>query len=171
MPTTTGKAQTLAFMRSLPARIEKRALRGAAQAAIDVISAEAAREVTSDRVRVALETNVRKREDVLVARLTVKDGFARSIANWLEYGTVGHFITVDPRDSGGRSISRTNEQVKAGTLVIGGTPVGRQVWHPGSEAHPFLRVSLDRKGAEALEAAQSFVNAQVPALRRGGGGE
>ena len=46
-------------------------------------------------------------------------------------------------------------------MIIGGKFVGETVWHPGAKPHPFLRPSLDIKGAEAIAAAQSYINAHV----------
>lgn len=172
MPTTKGKSRTLAYVRALPRQIEDKLLRGAARAAIDVIADEAAQRVTSDEVRENLQTKVRIKDGVVVASLTVKQGWARTLANWLEYGTEGHFISIDARDNGGRSVRRTNEQVKEGTLTIGGTPVGPQVWHPGSQEKPFLRVSLDLRGTDAAAAAQGYINTKVAkrGLASGSGG-
>lgn len=171
MPTTKGKARALAYVRALPERVADRLLSGAARAAIDVIADEAALRVTSDEVRDNLVKKVRRKDGRIVATLSVKQGWARSLGTWLEYGTEGHFISVDARDNGGRSVRRTNELVRAGTLVIGGTPVGPQVWHPGARPHPFLRVSLDVRGSEAAAAAQSYINSQVAKRGQVGGGE
>lgn len=170
MPTSKGKVRALAYVRSIPEQIENKVLRGAARAAIDVIADEAGLRATSDEVRENLVKKVRLKDGRVIATLTVKEGWARTLANWLEYGTEGHFITVDARDNGGRSVRRTNDLVKAGTLVIGGTPVGPQVWHPGARPHPFLRVSLDVRGAEAAATAQSYINAKVARGRISGGG-
>lgn len=163
MPTVKGKARTKQFFRQLPGEIEQKLLRGAARAAIGVIADEAAERVTSDEVRENFQKQVRKREDHVVATLSIKAGWPRSLANWLEYGTEGHFISVDTSQSGGRSVRRLNEQSK-GSLVIGGEPVGTTVWHPGSRPHPFLRVSLDLRGSDAVEAAQAFINARAAKL-------
>lgn len=173
MPTTKGKSRTLAYARALPGQIEEKLLRGAARAAIDVIADEAAQRVTSDEVRENLQKKVRTRDHQIVASLTVKQGWARTLANWLEYGTEGHFITIDARDNGGRSVRRTNQEVAAGTLVISGKPVGPQVWHPGARAHPFLRVALDVRGREAAAVAQGYINTRVAKrglVTSGGGG-
>ena len=170
MPTVRGKARTKAFMRKLPEQIANGMLRGAARAAIGVIEEEAAERVTSDTVREALKVTVRRREDKIFATLSVEPGWARSLGTWLEYGTIGHFISVDMTESGGRSARRVNELAKQGTIVIGGKPVGATVWHPGAEAHPFMRVSLDVKGDDARRAAQQFINTAAPRLGVAGGG-
>ncbi len=164
MATVKGRERTRAYLRQLPGEIERKLLRGAARAAIGVVAKEAADEVTSDTVRDNLQTRVQKREAKIVATLFVKAGWPRSVANWLEYGTDEHVISVDLKASGGRSARRLNEQQKSGTLVIGGQPVGATVVHPGAKAHPFLRVSLDRRGADAVAAAQSYINARAPRL-------
>lgn len=76
---------------------------------------------------------------------------------WLEYGTDAHFITVDDSQRGGMSVRKINDGRKAGTLAIGGEPVGATVWHPGAKAHPFLRPSLDVKEADAIRSAQHYI--------------
>lgn len=171
MPTTRGKAETKAYLRQLPGKIEERLLRGAARAGIDVIEKEAADRVISDEVRENLQTRVRKREDAIVATLSVKPGWARSVANWLEYGTVGHYISVDPTATGGRSARRVNTLAKQGVLVINGTPVGATVWHPGARPHPFMRVALDVKAGDAIAAAQGYIDAKAPRLGLAGASE
>ncbi|MBY9062303.1 HK97 gp10 family phage protein [Sphingomonas yunnanensis] len=164
MAMVKGRERTRAYLRQLPGEIERKLLRGAARAAIGVVKDEAASEVTSDTVRGDLRTKVRKREKKIVATLYVAPGWSRILANWLEYGTDPHVISVDLGASGGRTARRINDQAKAGTLVIGGTPVGATVLHPGARAHPFLRSSLDRKGAEAIAAAQSYITTRAPTL-------
>lgn len=164
MVSVKGRASTKAYIRQLPGKVEERLLRGAARAAINVVEAEAADRVTSDEVRENLQTRVRKDQDKVVATLSVKPGWARSVANWLEYGTSPHFISVDADQSGGRSARRVNDLAKGGTLVINGTPVGGTVFHPGARPHPFMRVSLDLRGRDALAAAQSYINANASKL-------
>lgn len=164
MPKVKGRERTKAYLRSLPGVIERKLLRGAARAAINVVKDEAAAAVTSDTVRADLVIKVQKRGTKIVATLYVKAGWSRSLANWLEYGTDPHVISVDLGASGGRTARRINDEGKAGTLVIGGTPVGATVLHPGSRPHPFLRVSLDRKQAEALAAAQTHITSRAPRL-------
>lgn len=171
MVTVRGKAATKAFFRQLPERIENRLLKGAARAAIDVINQEAADRVRSQVVREGMKTEVRTRDGKIAARLYVEDGWARSVGTWLEYGTVGHFISVDREQSGGRTARRVNDLAKQGTLVIAGTPVGATVWHPGATAHPFLRVSLDVKADEAVQAAQRYINAHSARLGNVSGDE
>ncbi|MEH3046504.1 HK97 gp10 family phage protein [Sphingomonas adhaesiva] len=171
MVTVRGRAETKAFLRQLPERIESRLLKGAGRAAIDVIGDEAGERVRSDVVREGLKKEVRVRDGRIVARLYVENGWARSLGTWLEYGTVGHFISVDRDQSGGRTARRVNDLAKEGTLVIAGSPVGATVWHPGATAHPFLRVSLDVKADEAVQAAQRYINANVSRLGNAAGDE
>ena len=164
MVSVKGRAGTKAYMRRLPGMIEHRLLRGAARAGIGVIKDEAEDRAISEDVRGGLRTRVQKGDDKIVATLFVKPGWARSVANWLEYGTSPHFISVDADQSGGRSARRVNDLAKGGTLVINGTPVGGTVFHPGARPHPFMRVSLDLKGRDAVAAAQSYINANASKL-------
>lgn len=162
MPTVRGREEMRRFMAQLPGQIEAKVLRGAARAAIGVVKAEAADRVTSDEVRDALTVSPTKVEGGLVTvRLKVKGQWPNSVANWLEYGTSPHFITVDDSQREGMTAARINRLGKAGTLVIGGKPVGKTVHHPGARPHPFMRVSLDLREQDAIAAAQSYINAHV----------
>ena len=145
----------------LPAQIERKLLRGAARAAGAVLVDEAKARVTSDEVRDALTMRSQATPGRIVVKINVKPGWARSVGTWLEYGTSPHFITVDESQRQGMSVGRINRVGKKGTLVINGQPVGATVHHPGARPHPFLKVSLDLKEAEAIAAAQSFINSRV----------
>jgi hypothetical protein len=137
-------------------------LRGAGRAGGAVIVDEAKERSISPEVSEAIVMKTKAEGSHITVKITVKPGWARSVGTWLEYGTAAHIISVaDDRDRQGMSIPRINKVQKAGTLVIGGQPVGKVVNHPGARAHPFLRVSLDVKEAEAIRAAQSYINAHV----------
>jgi hypothetical protein len=101
--------------------------------------------------------------------VTVRPGYNWFRALWLEYGTDPHFISVSESERKGRSIGRVNQQLReAGgnaSLVIGGKFVGETVFHPGARPYPFLRPALDVKEADAVRAAQAYINASVS--RRG----
>lgn len=161
MASLKGLSDVQRHIRQLPAKVEKKVLRGAARAAGKVVMDEAGARVTSEEVREGLTMNTQSEPGRVVVKITVKSGWARSVANWLEYGTDPHFISVSDADRQGMSVRRVNERTKAGTLVIGGQPVGGTVHHPGARPHPFLRVSLDLKEADAIAAAQSFINSRV----------
>lgn len=171
MVKTRGKAEVKAFIRALPEQIERRLLVPAARAGINVLKDEAADRVTSDEVRENLQTSVQRRDDKVIAKLSVKPGWARSLANWLEYGTSGHFITVQDGAREGRSVARINRLNREGSLKIGNTFVGQSVYHPGARPHPFMRVSLDTRGAQAIATAQTYINANAHRLGTTGSDE
>lgn len=161
MAAVRGREQVRRFMQQLPEQIEKRLLRGAARAAIDVVADEARLRVTSDLVRDAIKTSVKKREGTIVAKANVDGQWPNSVGIWLEYGTEPHAISVDLEASGGRTAGRLNRLNKQGSLVIGGQFVGATVMHPGSRPYPFMRPALDNKESEAMAAAQGYINARV----------
>ncbi len=171
MPTVTGKDDVARFFARAPKTLEERVLRGAARAGMAVIAGEARDRVTSSDVREALVVTSKAEPGRVTSRLSVKAGWARSVATWLEYGTSPHYISVDDSQRGGRSAARINKLAKAGTLVIGGQPVGSTVFHPGARPHPFMRVSLDVKEREAIAAAQSYINSRVSRSGIAGGAE
>jgi len=160
MPTVRGASGVKRFIASLPAQLEAKVLRGAARAAANVVADEARSRSISPDVTAAIKVAVKAEDGRVVAKVQVK-GPGAYIAPWLEYGTEPHFISVDDGQRGGISVNRINKKSKEGALVIGGQFVGATVHHPGARAHPFLRVSLDVKEAEALAAAQSYISARV----------
>ncbi|MBW6531924.1 HK97 gp10 family phage protein [Sphingomonas sp. RRHST34] len=161
MVTVRGKEDVARFLAQAPTLLEERVLRGAARAGMAVIANEARDRVASNDVREALVVTSKAEPGRVTSRLSVKPGWARSVATWLEYGTSPHYISVDDSQRGGRSAARINRLAKSGTLVIGGQPVGSTVFHPGARPHPFMRVSLDTKEREAIAAAQSYINSRV----------
>ncbi len=165
MPTVKGKAAVKAFIGRIPAELENRVLRGAARAAAKVVAAEAQDRTQSSDVRGAIKVAVRAPEPGRVVALVQVKGPGAFLAPWEEYGTAAHFISVDESQRGGRSIGRINRLAKEPdsnhSLVIGGNFVGTTVFHPGARPHPFLRPALDLKGAEAIAAAQGYINSRV----------
>ena len=160
MATSRGGSDVKRFIAQLPSQIEGKLLSGAARAAANVVADEARSRSISPEVTAAIKVATSRGDGHVTAKVQAK-GEGAYIAPWLEYGTDPHFISVDESQRGGRSIGRVNREVKTGSLVIGGTFVGATVHHPGARPHPFLRVSLDIKEAEAIAAAQGYINARV----------
>jgi hypothetical protein len=164
-----GRAEQQRYFRQLPTDITK-VLRGAGRAGGDVVANEAKLRVQSAEVREKVVVEVTANDDHIYVLITVKRGWARSLAIWLEYGTSPHFITVDDAVRGGSTARRINRRLTGGeaslrsTLIINGKPVGKTVHHPGAQPHPFLRPARDIKKAEAIAAAQAYIDAH---LRRG----
>lgn len=160
----TGLDDVQRYIRNAPDRI-KRILQGAGRAGGRVIADEAKAEAPADATREAIYTKSEARADHIRVTVDVKPGWGRSLGIWAEYGTVGHYISVDAKQSEGRTTRRVNALAKTGTLVINGKPVGSTVWHPGARQAPFLRPALDMKLSDAIRAAQAYIDEQV---RRGG---
>jgi hypothetical protein len=166
MATSRGGADVKRFMAQLPAQIESRILMGAARAGGAVILTEAKARSISHDVDEALTMKAKRGIGQVTVKILVKPGWARSVGIWLEYGTAPHFISVDDSQRRGMSVKRINTVGKEkGSLVIGGKFVGATVFNKGARAHPFMRISLDVKGAEAVAAAQAYINSQVLAGR------
>lgn len=151
-------------------------LRGAVREAAEVVAAEAAYRSESSEVSAGLSVRTKRQEPHRMVGAVLLRGVTRrhtqwlqSRANWLEYGTSPHFITVDDGQRGGRGVGRINMQVREaggdGSLVIGGQFVGATVFHPGARPSPFMRPALDTKRAEAIAAAQRYISTR---LARGG---
>ncbi len=158
-----GRAEVSRYLQSLPADLTK-VLRGAARAGAAVVADDAKRRSKSDYVAENIVANSQIEADHVRVIVTVKPGYARSIATWLEYGTSSHFISVDDSARQGRTAGRINRNATAefkGTLVINGKPVGTTVFHPGAKPYPFLRPALDAQRTEAVAAAQSYLRSHI----------
>jgi hypothetical protein len=171
MPTLKGWEAEQRRRDGIPDKV-RRVLRGAARAGAAVIADDAKLRVASDAVRNGVVVGrATEREGTISVRIRVKDGWAKSLGLWLEYGTSAHFISVDPNFSEGRTAGRTNrleaEAAKSGTagparsLIIKGKPVGATVYHPGARAEPWLRPARDTKASEAVTAAQEHIYARL----------
>lgn len=168
MVTSTGKSAALAYMADIPRKMEP-VLRGAARAGGKVFATEI--KANTPSIEVAKNVRVRSRIDGLTIKVTVdvKPGWGRTVGIWLEWGTEGHFISVDDSQRKGRSVSRINRDTMENrgnhSLVIGGKFVGTTVWHPGARAQPVFLPTRDTKEAEAIAAAQAHIKSRVS--RRG----
>ncbi|MEG8045747.1 HK97 gp10 family phage protein [Sphingomonas aerolata] len=161
MATSRGGQAVRRYIAQLPDELEKTVLRGAARTGGKILVDGAKQRSISSDVDDAIVMKRRAEAGRITVIITVEKGWARSVANWLEYGTSSHFITVDSIQRGGMSVPRINAKTKEGSLVIGGQFVGSTVYHPGARPHPFLRPTLDIDGAAAVAAAQGFINAHV----------
>ena len=155
-----GKAEGRSFIAGIPGEMKK-VLRGAGRAGASVVVEEMKVRSISEEVDEAIDTKTQGDDTRVVVKISIKPGWPRSVATWLEYGTAPHFISVDDSQRQGMSVNRVNKLTKTGSLVIGGHFVGETVFHPGAQAHPFMRVSLDVTEVEAIAAAQSYITARV----------
>lgn len=180
MPILRGREAEQRRRDQLPDKI-RRILRGAARAGAAVIAEEARVQVTSDAVRQNLvEGRVKDKDGTISVRITVKDGWARSVGIWLEYGTSPHFISIDPKFAEGRTAERVNrldgEAAKNGregpgrSLSINGKLVGKTVFHPGTAGKAWLRTARDVKASEAMKVAQDHITAGLRRSRAAASG-
>lgn len=171
MPKVTGKTAVKRYFSAVPTALIEKVLPGAARAGGKVIADEAELRCESDIVRKAIVTRVKREGTLITVKVGVKGRWANAVGNWLEYGTDGHFISVDDSQRQGRSVNRINRLAKAGSLVISGQFVGNTVWHPGARPYPFLRPALDLRQDEAIAAAQGYINARLSRLGLSGSGD
>jgi len=160
MPSVKGRGAVERVIAGLPAQIEAKLLRGAARAGGKVLIDGAKERSISSDVDDAIVMKRKSEPGRITVTITVEKGWARSVANWLEYGTDAHFISVAKEERGGKSVARINATDKR-SMIIGGKFVGDTVFHPGAKPHPFLRTTLDIDGAKAVAEAQKFINAHV----------
>jgi hypothetical protein len=162
MATSRGKAQALAHITSTPKRMEP-VLRGAARAGARVVVDDIKERTPSDAVRKDVRMRTQSTDDQIKVTIDVKPGWGRSVGIWLEWGTSPHFISVDESQRQGRSVGRINQlsEEHGASLVIGGSFVGKTVWHPGASPHPAFRPAIDAKEAEAISTAQAFIDRHV----------
>lgn len=171
MPKVTGKAAVKRYFDAVPTALIEKILPGAARAGGKVIADEAKVRCESDLVSNAIVTRVKRDGTLIIVKVGVKGRWPNAVGNWLEYGTDGHFISVDESQRQGMSVSRINKLQKSGSLVIAGQFVGDTVWHPGARPYPFLRPALDLRQDEAIAAAQGYITSRVAQLTLGGSGE
>jgi len=160
MATSRGGAAVRRYIEQLPAELERTVLRGAARAGGKVLVDGAKERSISSDVDDAIVMKRKSEPGRITVIITVEKGWARSVANWLEYGTDAHFISVAKEERGGKSVARINATDKR-SMIIGGKFVGDTVFHPGAKPHPFLRPTLDIDGPKAVAEAQNFINAHV----------
>lgn len=158
--TVTGVADVQRYIRDAEARLKK-VLEGAGRAGGRVIAEEAKPNAPADETRRAITVKVDLRDDHVRVMIDVKRGWGRALAIWAEFGTTGHYISVDAEQSGGRTARRVNNLAIQNVLVINGQPVGKTVWHPGARQMPFLRPALDLHRADAIRAAQVYIDMHV----------
>ncbi len=171
MPILKGREAEQRRRDQVPDKI-KRLLRGAARAGAAVIASDAKERVASEAVREGVVVGRAKEQDGrITVRISVKNGWPRTLGTWLEYGTSAHFISVDPNLAEGRTAARINKLDKdaakngqsgpGATLVINGKPVGATVFHPGAREQPWLRPAQDIRARDAVAAAQDHINKGV----------
>lgn len=164
MPTMTGRSAVKSYLGRIPEQM-KGVLRGAARKGGEVFADEVKANTTSDDVRDAVRIRTKVDDSHVTVAVDLKPGWGRVVGNWLEYGTSPHFISVDDSQRGGRSVARINQLVgeEGGnrSLVIGGNFVGRTILHPGARPYPTFRPARDTKEAEAIAAAQAYIDSRV----------
>jgi len=160
-----GRERQSARLRNeIPEHLE-RVARGAARAGASVFADYVKENTPSDEVRGAVRIRTKADDSQVKVTVDLKPGWARTLGNWLEWGTSPHFISVDDSQRSGRSVGRINRLVAENdgnhSLVIGGNFVGSTVWHPGAQAHPVFRPARDLREAEAIAAAQNYINVRI----------
>lgn len=164
MASVRGRESVSSYIKGAPERLAK-VLRGAGREGGKVFAEYVKENTTSEDVREGVRIRTKLDGDHVTTTVDVKHGWGRSVGIWNEWGTSAHFISVDDSQRGGRSVGRINQQVREAdgdrSLVIGGEFVGTTVWHPGAQPHPVFRPARDLKAADALAAAQNYINTHV----------
>jgi hypothetical protein len=161
MVTVRGRDAVDRFFAQLPKEIEGKLLRGAGRVGGNVVAEDARQRALSEEVRDNIIVKVSSRDGRIVVKITVRQGWSYSLGIWQEWGTEPHFIKVAEDQRQGRSIGRINKLVREGSLVINGQFVGNTVRHPGARDVPFLRPALDLGVADAISAAQTYINSRI----------
>ncbi len=160
MAAVKGRDAVKRYLAQLQVDLREKVLIGAARSAATVIADEAKLRSNSARVAAAVKIVTKGEDGRIISKVRVKmRGY--QIGYWLEYGTDPHFISVDDSQRQGLSVSRFNEAPASGSLVINGNFVGKTILHPGARKQPFLRPALDTKEAEAVAAAQGYINSKI----------
>ncbi|WP_294391999.1 HK97 gp10 family phage protein [uncultured Sphingomonas sp.] len=158
---TRRTADFKAYTALVRAQLSGKLLQGAGRAMGKVIAEDAKRRVSSKRVAGSIKVASRVRDGRIIVRIETR-GPGAFLAPWLEHGTEPHFITASADLRGGRTVRRLNEQLRQGSLKIGGKFVGETVFHPGIvNPEPFLRPALDTAFDDALRAGQAYITTRL----------
>ena len=135
-----GGRELDAFLRSLPAKVEKNILGSALRAGANVLKTEVEHNLASNRSIDSGELLASVRVSVLMERgvvtAAVRAGSKKAFyPGWVEHGTRPHKITAK----------------KGGALNINGVLVNSAL-HPGAKAKPYMRPALDAKTKAAIQA-------------------
>lgn len=161
MAKVRGREAVKRYFAQLPKEIETKLLRGAGRAGGKVIADDVREHALAEEIRDNIILKTSSRDGRIVVKITVRPGWGYTLGVWQEWGTEPHFIKVAEGQRQGRSIGRINQLAKAGSLVIGGQFVGDTVYHPGARATPIFRPALDLRGADAIAAAQAYINSRI----------
>lgn len=142
-----GQKALKEFLRAMPDKLRKGAVRSGLSAAAAVYRDEARVRVPvkSGKLRKAIKSgksNVNQDGSVSI-RVRLRGDHAY-LGLFLEYGVAGHLIA--PREG------KKGEDQSGGALKIGNQFVAGQVEHPGFAAQPFLRPAFDASHDRAYKA-------------------
>ena len=167
-----GLADLQKFLDQLPAKLEANVMRGGLRAGAKVIQFAAKQNVHSVSGALArgIKISTGNRAGVVMARIKAT-GEEAYIANFVEFGTAAHWISVRESARPGRmtrrgrwktfSISTLNRMAKKGSLQIGGNFIGASVLHPGARAKPFMRPALDAHARNAIVAIAEYIKKRL----------
>jgi HK97 gp10 family phage protein len=127
---------------TLPAKIERNALRGALRAGANEILPVAVMNIHSISGRLAGSLKVGTSAERGGARASV---YTRDFkAMWVEWGTRPHTITV-----------RRERALNFGSAVV------HSAHHPGADPHPFLLPAMDTQASAVLLAAGEYLKTRL----------
>lgn len=137
-----GGKELDAFLKTLPAKMEKNIMRSALRKGANEIRNEAKANVPVDRgdLKKSLKVSTGGKRGKIIAK--VKSGLR--YAHLVEFGTAAHKI----------------EGKNGGFLFFNGMGV-KSVHHPGSKAQPFMRPALDSKANAAIVAVGNQIRARL----------
>ena len=140
-----GLSELNAFLQKVPVKIEKNIIRGALRAGMKVVQpvAKANARKATGLLAAGLKIGTRVRGGRITASIkaTGPHGY---LARWVEYGTAAHNIASK----------------KGGWLSFGGI-FAKEVAHPGTKPHPFMRPALDSQAQNAVEAAARYMRERL----------
>ena len=174
-----GLSDLYKLMQDLPVKVEKNIMRGALRAG---------QKIMLNAVQEQLRANNSYHTGKLARSLKIrfkrkaeKRGFVSSFlsagsaeayyANWVEFGTAAHFISVKKEARPTRltrrgireySLKTINRMVNRGSLVIGKNFVGASVAHPGAKPKPFMRPAFDSNKEQSITAISDYIRKRLP---------
>lgn len=143
-----GGRQLDDLLQTLPAKMQKNINRAGLRAGTAVLLAEVKQRIPTDTGQLAASARITTRARNGEVSASVKVGnFVAWYANMVEFGTRPH--KIKPKRDGG-------------VMRFGGM-VAREVDHPGTEAQPFMRPSIDAKFPEVIAAITAKIRQRLTA--------
>lgn len=140
----TNEKEVMDLLSMLPVEVETKIMRNAVTAGAREVRDEARvlapkqSGAMAQAIKVTRSTSFKEGHVAAKVRLKGRHAF---LGRFMEYGVLPHLIWTRGK----------------GSLVINGVPIGKQVWHPGHGARPFMRPAMDNKADDVKNTINNYL--------------